>query len=108
MNVGRAAGKNEGVEAADCLGEFGRSQAERDFDRFGANGPRRSEGFFVGLALVLKFFFSSAIRDTNTHFWAGFSGHGKPILSFGLRAGNCGENGTKTGGSGEARRRQPV
>src|ERR1700722_9429987 len=75
MNIGRAAGKDKRVEIANLLGKLGGWKAQRDFDRLGTRGLGCGEISFVGFSLVLKFFFSSAIRDTYTHLGAGFGGH---------------------------------
>src|SRR6202041_461243 len=82
MNVCRAAGENESVEVTDFFGEVRRGKAQRDFNgvRPGLSGSRQI--FFIGSALALKFFFSSAIRDSDARFRAGFAGHGQAIVSF--------------------------
>src|ERR1700722_6381713 len=95
MNIRRAAGKDKRVEIANPFGKLGGGKAQRDFDGVGAGGFSCSEILVVGFPFVLKFFFSSAIRDAYTHLRAGFGGHGRLILPFGLQAGNCGENATK-------------
>ena len=88
MNVGRAAGKNEGIKVAGFCRELRRGQPQGDLDGLRAGCPGSDQVLVLGFALALKFFFSSAIRDTDTDFGAGIGGHGKPILSFAMTVSN--------------------
>jgi hypothetical protein len=73
FDVGRAAGKDDCIESErEILQIFG-NEAERDLDGLSAV---RCDGFHIlviGIALVAKFFFFSAIRDAYTNFggWGG-------------------------------------
>ena len=95
MNIGGTAGKNEGIDVAKFRGKLGSAEAKGDSHSLRASGFGCAEVFVVGLAFVLKFLFSSAIRDTYTHGGAGFGGHWMFIVSFGAVTSNREDLGEK-------------
>jgi hypothetical protein len=51
VDVGRAAGKNKGVDIANFLAELGAGKAQGDFKGLRAGGQGGGEVFVVGFAL---------------------------------------------------------
>src|SRR5277367_6832515 len=73
LDVRRAAGQDDCIQRECEILQFFRSEAQRDLYGLGTGRLHRCEIFFVGIALVAKFFFFSAIWDANTNLlgWCG-------------------------------------
>jgi hypothetical protein len=73
FDVRRTSRKDYRIQCAGELQQFGGSEAERDFDGFGAVCRDGAYVLVIGIALVAKFFFFSAIRDAYANFggWGG-------------------------------------